>query len=65
MSTIRNLIAAIILRAVQDYKTMKVEVTEFFMSNYGQRLCEMIDMSAKTILKKLESDDFNTDLIGE
>ena len=65
MNTLRNFVAAIILKAVNDYKTMKVEVTEFFMSKWGQHLCDIIDMSAKTILQKLESNDFNADLLGE
>ena len=55
----RNLIAAIIYRAVADYKKCKEEVREFFQSNWGKNLCEMIELSAKDILYKLENNLIN------
>lgn len=54
----KNLVAAIIYKAVFDWKNypkMRDEIREFFRSKYGKELCETIDFNAKTILKKLEA----------
>ena len=52
----RNLVAAIIYVAVCDWKIANKhdEIREFFRSDYGQFLCDCIDMSATIILEKLE-----------
>lgn len=51
----RNLVAAIVLKAVEDWKVRTDEVRAFFKSEWGKSLCEMIDLSTNTILKKLEN----------
>lgn len=53
-----NLVAAIIYKAVFDWKNhpkMRDEIRAFFRSAYGKELCEAINFNAKIILKKLEA----------
>ncbi len=61
----RDLVAAIVYRALQDWKRHKADVREFFNSQWGQELCDIIDLSAKDILAKLESGKINVNTLEE
>lgn len=68
VKAVRNFIAAIIHQAVYDWCTqpkMRSEIREFFQSDYGQELCDDIDLSAKVILDKLEKGKVNQRYLKE
>lgn len=53
---VRNLASSILLRAIKDFANPKRrdEVREFFKSEWGKTVCEMVDVSSKRILCGLE-----------
>ena len=53
----RQLIAAVIFKAICDYKTCTKDVQVFFKSKWGQYICEHLDLSAEMILEKLENNE--------
>ena len=55
MHITRNLVAAIIYRAVVDFEKDKDGVRAFFKSEYGRELCDYIDLNAEVILERLEN----------
>ena len=64
-TTIRRLIAAILLQAISDYRALQSgqvtecnefnmkELNKFFSSDWFDELCEMCDIDKKTILRNL------------
>lgn len=50
----RNLVSAIIYRALLDWNTHREGVRSFFMSEWGEHLCSIIGLPAKKILRRLE-----------
>lgn len=59
---VRNFLAAIINRAITDwfnYDELRDEIREFFASEWGEEVGEILDLSAKDILRRLESGKIN------
>lgn len=59
----RQLISAIVLQAVEDWRTLiresakdkdYDEIREFFRSKWGEMLCDELQLDASFILRKLE-----------
>lgn len=64
----RNLLAAILNRAIADWFThteLRDEIREFFASEWGKELCEILDLPAKDILHRLESGKINYRILEE
>lgn len=65
-TSIRRLIAAVLLQAISDYQALRREQTaeckdynmkelkKFFSSEWFDELCEMCDIDKKTILRNLK-----------
>ena len=58
---VRNFVAAIIGKALYDWQfpSRREEIRQFFNSDYGIELCDVIDYSAKDILRRLEEGRVN------
>lgn len=68
IKVVRNFVAAIIHQSVYDcckQPNMRPEIRDFFKSQYGQELCETINLSAKVILAKLEDEKVNKRYLKE
>lgn len=64
----RNVLAAIISKAMTDWcnnAEMRDEIREFFTSEWGIEICDMLELSAKEILRKLENGEINTQGLDE
>ena len=57
----RNFVAAIINKALFDWQfpNRRNEIREFFQTEWGKELCEIIDLPAEEILRKLEKGEIN------
>jgi len=65
-TTIRRLIAAVLLQAISDFRALRngqateckdfnmKELKKFFSSDWFDELCEMCDIDKKTILRNLK-----------
>lgn len=64
----RNFVAAIINKAISDWvkhPKRKTEIREFFQSDWGKECCDILDLSAKDILTKLENNKINMRVLEE
>lgn len=65
---VRNFIAAIINKAIVDWfkqTKMRDEIREFFASEWGKEVCDMLDLIAQDILHRLESGKINYKTLDE
>lgn len=63
----KELCAAVVLKAVQDWKeeSRRDELRSFFNSKWGDFYCSTLNLSAKDILAKLEANEVNTKILEE
>jgi hypothetical protein len=54
---VRDFVSAIIYRALFDwqFESRRKEIADFFNSAWGKYLCELINLDAETILRRLKA----------